>query len=68
MDHGTFLHTVEGPSKMTKLSEKWADLTGSEKEEWKNKASKGIYSSISTPELKNKAVRELISITQENVR
>ena len=38
-----------------------------EKEEWKEKASKGICSTISTPEQKKKAVCELISITQENV-
>ena len=61
-------HTIEGPSKITKLSEMWANLVDNEKEEWKEKASKGMYSNnISTPEQKRKAVRELISITQENV-
>ena len=38
-----------------------------EKKEWKDKAAKGVYSTISTPESKKKAVRELIAITQENV-
>ena len=60
-------HSVEGPSKITKLSEKWAGLMESEKGEWKEKASKGIFSTVSTPEQKKRAVRELISITQENV-
>ena len=60
-------HTIEGSSKITKLSEKWASLMENEKEEWKEKASKGMYSTISTPEQKKKAVRELNSITQQNV-
>ena len=51
---------------MTKLSEKWASLTDDQKKEWKDKASKGV-SWVSTPEQKKKTVRELISITQENV-
>ena len=52
---------------MTKLSEKWANLMENEKKEWNDKAAKGIYSTISTPESKKKAIRELIAITQENV-
>ena len=61
-------HTI-GPSKITKISEMWASLVDNEKEEWKEKACKGMYLNniISTPEQKKKAMHELISITQENV-
>lgn len=58
---------VEESSKMTKLSDKWASLTEDEKKQWKDKAAKGISSVTSTPETKKKAIRELTSITQENV-
>ena len=56
---------VEGCSKMPVLSQMWASLSTEEKEQWKEKA-KG-FSWISTPEQKKKAIRELVTLTRENV-
>ena len=36
------IHCIDGPSVVTKLSEKWGSLTDDEKKEWKDKASKGM--------------------------